>query len=155
MTFKQKVQDLLDEALLARPDLFLIEFSVSDANKILVILDGDNGINLQDCIDVSRAIEHNIDKEEFDFGLDVMSAGVSRPLTLPRQYIKNISRKIHIKTASNLDFEATLANATETEVTLEWEAREPKKTGKGKETVQKSLILPYSEIKEAIIVISF
>lgn len=155
MTFKQKVQDLLEEALAARPDLFLIEFTVSDANKILVILDGDNGINLQDCIDVSRAIDANIDKEEFDFGLDVMSSGVSRPLTLPRQFVKNIGRKIQIKTSDNLDFEATIVTANESEVSLEWQAREPKKTGKGKETVQKSLILPYSEIKEAIIVISF
>ncbi len=155
MTFKQKVQDLLEEALAVRPDLFLIEFTVSEANKILVILDGDNGINLQDCIDVSRAIEHNIDKEEFDFGLDVMSSGVSRPLTMPRQFIKNIGRKVQIKANDNLEFEATLINATESEISLEWEAREPKKTGKGKETVQKSLILPYSDIIEAIIVISF
>jgi hypothetical protein len=56
MTFKEKVSDLLKTALEERPSLFLIEFSITGANKIMVTLDGDNGVNLQDCIDISRAI---------------------------------------------------------------------------------------------------
>ena len=40
-------------------------------------------------------------------------------------------------------------------ITLEWQAREPKKIGKGKETVDKKLEIPYENIKEAIVIISF
>jgi ribosome maturation factor RimP len=57
MTFKNKVQEALDAALLEREHLFLIDFTINDANKISVVLDGDFGVNLQDCIDVSRAVE--------------------------------------------------------------------------------------------------
>ena len=71
MTFKEKVYQLLQAGLEDKPDLFLIDLSINDANKIVVTLDGDEGVQLQDCIDISRAIEHNLDREEQDFSLEV------------------------------------------------------------------------------------
>src|ERR1700754_4612872 len=100
MTFKEKVAGLLNTALEERPELFLIEFSITGANKIMVTLDGDNGVNLQDCIDISRAIEHNLDREEEDFSLEVASGGATSPLKLPRQFKKNIGRILSVKTAT-------------------------------------------------------
>jgi hypothetical protein len=61
MTFKDKVQELINAALAERPELFLVDFSINDANKISINLDGDQGVNLQDCIDVSRAVENQLD----------------------------------------------------------------------------------------------
>jgi len=154
MTFREKVTALLDKALEEKPSLFLIDLSISDANKITVTLDGDNGVTLQDCIDVSRAIEHNLDREEQDFSLEVASAGVSSPLKTARQYRKNIGRTLKVKTA-DAQFEAPLTEAGEEGIVLQWEAREPKKIGKGKETVVKRQEIPYAEIKEAIVTITF
>lgn len=154
MTFKEQVNQLIEEALKERPSLFLIDFKIDEANKINITIDGDNGVNLQDCIDVSKAIDGSLDREENDFSLEVASAGVSSPLTLVRQYKKNIGRNLKVKTASE-QIEALLTAANDDGITLEWKAREPKKIGKGKETVGKSVNLPYSEIKEATVVISF
>ena len=154
MTFKEKVFQLLQTGLDEKPDLFLIDLSVNEANKILVTLDGDQGIQLQDCIDISRAIEHNLDREEQDFSLEVASVGVGSPLKLVRQYINNIGRTLIVKLATST-IEAELIAATESHITLAWEAREPKKIGKGKETVQKEQQIPYSEIKEAIVTVTF
>ncbi|MFZ4435499.1 MAG: ribosome assembly cofactor RimP [Flavobacterium psychrophilum] len=154
MTFKEKVNQLLQTGLDEKPDLFLIDLSVNEANKILVTLDGDQGIQLQDCIDISRAIEHNLDREEQDFSLEVASVGVGSPLKLVRQYVNNIGRTLIVKLATST-IEAELIAATESHITLAWEAREPKKIGKGKETVQKELQIPYSEIKEAIVTVTF
>jgi ribosome maturation factor RimP len=154
MTFKEKVNQLLQAGLEEKPDLFLIELSVSEANKIMVTLDGDQGVQLQDCIDISRAIEHNLDREEHDFALEVASVGVGSPLKLVRQYVKNIGRTLIVKLATTT-IEAELVDATESHITLAWEAREPKKIGKGKETVQKEQQIPYTEIKEAIVTVTF
>jgi ribosome maturation factor RimP len=85
---KEKVKKLLDKALEDNKSLFLIEFKILEGNQIKVIIDGDQGVTVNDCIAVSRAIEHNIDREETDFSLDVASAGVSEPLSIPRQYKK-------------------------------------------------------------------
>lgn len=154
MTFKDQVIQLLNDALLDKPEIFLIDISISDSYKIIVTLDGDNGIVLQDCIDISRAIENNIDREEVDFALEVASVGVGSPLKLVRQYIKNIGRTLIVKTNSET-IEAELVDANENFIVLSWEAREPKKVGKGKETVQKRLEIPYSEIKEAVVTVNF
>lgn len=155
MSFRKKVEELLEVALNERPSLFLIELKINDENKILVTLDGDNGVNLQDCIDVSRAIEHNLDREEIDFALEVASVGATTPLMMPRQYVKNIGRKLKVTKVSGEIVEGSVSEASDENVTLEWKAREPKKIGKGKVTVEKKAVLPYEEIKEAKVIISF
>jgi ribosome maturation factor RimP len=154
MTFKEKVFSLITEELQNNSSLFLVDLSISESYKITVTLDGDNGITLQDCIDVSRALENKLDREEQDFSLEVASAGVSSPLKLVRQYKKNIGRTLKVKTASET-IEAKLETANEENITLVWTAREPKKIGKGKETVEHKRDIPYSEIKEAIVTIIF
>jgi len=154
MTFREKVTDLLNEGLKEKPSVFLIDLTITDAFKIIVTLDGDNGVVLQDCIDVSRSIEHNLDREEQDFSLEVASVGVGSPLKLVRQYKKNIGRMLIVKLAEST-IEAELVDANDDFITLAWEAREPKKLGKGKETVQKRQEIPYTDIKEAIVTVIF
>ena len=152
--FKEKVESLLNMALEEHPSLFLIDFTVGSDNTIRVVLDGDAGVNLQDCMAISRAIEHNLDRDEEDFSLEVTSAGATSPLQLPRQYKKNIGRKLKVRTDAG-EQEGTLAGTTENSITLEWKAREPKSVGKGKVTVQKKQEIAFSEIKEAKVVLKF
>ncbi len=154
MTFKEKVNLLLTEALSEKESLFLIDVTITDAFKVIVTLDDDNGVVLQDCIDISREIENNLDREEQDFSLEVASAGVSSPLKHIRQYKKNVGRTLIVKTNTE-NIEAELVEANDDFVILSWKAREPKKIGKGKETVQKTLEIPYGDIKEAIVTVTF
>jgi ribosome maturation factor RimP len=154
MTFKDKVNDLLTEVLLDKPTVFLIDLTITDSFKIIVNIDGDNGVALQDCIDVSRAIENNLDREEQDFSLEVASVGVGSPLKMVRQYKKNVGRTLIVKLETQT-IEAELVEANDNFIILSWEAREPKKIGKGKETVQKRQEIPYTEIKEAIVTVTF
>lgn len=53
------------------------------------------------------------------------------------------------------EFEGTLTEVTDNEITLRWKTREPKPVGKGKHTVEKEKTLPYEEIKEAKVKIIF
>jgi len=154
MTFKEKVLGLVADGLIEKPSIFLIDVTISDAFKISVSLDGDNGVLLQDCIDVSRAIENNLDREEQDFSLEVASVGVGSPLKMVRQYKKNIGRTVIVKLATET-IEAELVEANDIFIILSWKAREPKKLGKGKETVQKREEILYTEIKEAIVTVTF
>lgn len=151
---KELVKDLLNKALDEKESLFLIDFEMKADNQILVIIDGDTGVSVNDCIDVSRAIEHNLDREEEDFSLEVTSAGVSAPLLIPRQFKKNIGRKLAGETKDEA-IEANLEDANEEEITLHWKAREPKPVGKGKVTVKKEAVIAYSDIVEAKVMITF
>jgi len=154
MTFKEQVLKLLNDVLSEKKDFFLIDITISDSYKIVVTLDGDKGVNLQDCIDISRLIENNLDREEHDFSLEVASVGVGSPLKMIRQYKKNVGRTLIVKTKDE-KIEAELVEANEENIVLSWSAREPKKVGKGKETVHKRQEIPYSEIKEAVVTINF
>ena len=151
---KDKVELLLNKALQENPSLFLVNLSIGADNGIKVVLDGDEGVSLQDCVDVSRAIEHNLDREEEDFSLEVTSAGATSPLTLPRQYNKNIGRKLQVRTTSG-ELEGTLVEASENSIILEWKAREPKPVGKGKVTVQKKQEIAFSDIQQAKVKLKF
>jgi len=143
------------EALSQREDLFLIDFDVLSDNTIKIVIDGDNGVLVEDCMFISRAIEHNLDREEQDFSLEVLSSGATAPLTNKRQYKKNIGRTLSVKTTENETIEGKLTHVSEDDILLEWKAREPKPVGKGKVTVKKQAEISYDTISKAQVVIKF
>lgn len=152
--FKDKVTALLNDALEEDGSLFLIDFSITADNKINVVIDGDQGVTVQDCMKISRAIEHNLDREEEDFSLEVASSGATAPMKLPRQYKKNIGRTLDVKTSTE-NLEGNLIATSEKGIVLEWKSREPKPIGKGKITVRNKKEIDFSEIKEAKVILKF
>ena len=155
MEFRKKIEELLHQFLEERTDLFLIDLKFSASDDITVILDGDSGVTLQDCLDASRAIEFNMDREEHDFSLQVMSAGLSEPLTTPRQYRKNIGRELDLLLTDTTKIEGELAKVDEDKITLILRYRKPKEVGKGKVDVVEEKEIPYTEIKKALVTIKF
>lgn len=153
--FRDTVKKLLEQGLEERPDLFLIEFEIASNNAISIVLDGDRGVQVEDCVFISRAIEHNIDREEHDFSLEVASAGATTPLTNIRQYRKNIGRELSVKTKDGQDIEAELTEVKDDSIVLEWKSREPKPVGKGKVTVKNKKEIAFDAISEAKVIIKF
>jgi len=148
------VKKLVDEAVLENQELFLIDFNISSDNKIMVIVDGDNGLTLKECMRISRHVEHNLDRDTVDFSLEVTSPGATEPLINKRQYKKNLGRTLKITTETE-NFEGKLVKTDENEIIIEWKAREPKPIGKGKVTVTKTAVLSYGDIKQAKVKIKF
>ncbi|MCB0444087.1 MAG: ribosome assembly cofactor RimP [Gelidibacter sp.] len=155
MLKESTIKSLIDNGLQERPDLFLIDFKLSADNKIYVVIDGDTGVSIEDCIFISRAVEHNLDREDDDFSLEVTSAGATEPLVNKRQYKKNIGRTLEVSAKPNLKIEANLVEADDAQITLEWKVKEPKPIGKGKIIVKKQAKIMYSDILEAKVIIKF
>lgn len=153
--FRDTVKRLLENGLDQRKDLFLVDFEILGDNAIKIVIDGDNGVLVEDCMFISRAIEHNLDREEEDFSLEVLSAGATSPLIDKRQYKKNIGRTLSVKTTNNEDLEGELTEVDDEKILLEWKVREPKPVGKGKVTVKKQAELSYDMISKAQVVIKF
>lgn len=154
MVEESKVKDLVEEALALNESLFLVDINISANNKIKVTVDGDEGIPLSECIRISRNVEHNLDREAEDFSLEVTSPDISHPLTMKRQYKKNINRILKVKTVDD-ELEGTLAKVNENSIELTWKTREPKPVGKGKVTVTKTATVDFKDIKEAKVKIVF
>jgi len=152
---KVKVKQLVEEALNENPSLFLIELSFLENNKIYVEIDGDNGVTIKECIRVSRNVEHNLDREEEDFALEVAGPDITNPIQHKRQYKKNINRTLEIRYGEDIKVEGKLISVDEDTITLQWKAREPKPIGKGKVTVVKNATILYSDIHQAKVKINF
>ncbi len=151
---KEKVIKLVNEAIEVNDALFLIDLKFSENNSIKVVVDGDSGVVLSECIRISRHVEHNLDREEEDFSLEVTSPNVTDPIIKKRQYNKNINRTLKINTESE-KFEGKLIEINENNITLQWKAREPKPIGKGKVTVVNEQLIPFDDIKQAKVKITF
>ncbi len=105
---KGLVKNLIDEAIADNSELFLIDFKISPDNKIYVEVDGDKGVSLKECIRISRVIEHNLDREDEDFSLEVTTPDVSAPLKAERQYNKNLDRILILRLVDGSTIEGTL-----------------------------------------------
>lgn len=149
-----KVKQLIEEAMAENPSLFLIEWKISPDNKISILADGDEGLSIEEIVRISRHVEHNLDREECDFALEVSSPGVGSNLTIPRQYQKNVGRILEV-TLNDKVMEGEIVEADEEGVIIFWESREPKPVGKGKITVEHEEKINYADIKKAIIKVTF
>jgi ribosome maturation factor RimP len=136
--------------------LFIVDLRIGESNSIMLEIDSEIGnVSIDDCIRVSRNIEHNLDREEQDFELHVSSAGLDRPLRVTRQYPKNIGRELKVKTEDGRKIEALLVAADENGILLKTERKEKVEGKKKKEVIVEEIPLKYTEIKEAKVVISF
>ena len=136
--------------------LFIVDISVSSRNDISVEIDKyDGGVSVQDCISVSRNIEHSLDREQGDFSLNVSSAGLDRGLRVFDQYRKNVGRNIKLILNAGGKFEGELKEATKDEVVIRTTRNERVEGKKKKERIIEDIKVPMADIKEAKIVISF
>ncbi len=154
MISKKTIQKLADEHLTGS-DKFITKITVSEANRIEILVDGDNGIGIQDCVNLSRHIEKSLDRETEDFALDVSSPGATAPLVLPRQYKKHVGRTLEVTLATEEKIEGELVSLNDKGFVLEFTSRENKPLGKGKITVTKQQMVTFTEIIESKIKLKF
>lgn len=135
--------------------VYVTNVKIGSDNHISVSIDGDQGVTIDDCVSLSRAIEGNLDREKEDFALDVSSHGATNPLLMPRQYHKHLGRTFEIKLLDGSRAEGNLVSFDEQEIKLEYSVRENKPIGKGKVTVTKQQVIPFQNIKESRIKLKY
>lgn len=152
---KQVVNQLVSEALSENNSLFLIDLTLHQDNRIVVQIDGEQGVSLKECIRISRYIENNLDKEVEDYALEVTTPDITDPIKDIRQYKKNIQRNLIITLKDKNKVEGILTQITAQGIVLESKVREPKPIGKGKITVIKNIEVAFENIEKAIVKIIF
>lgn len=157
MISKKKVKQLINERIEELDNgLFIVELWISASNQIKVEIDKYEGnVSVDDCIRVSRNVEHNLDREEEDFELSVSSAGLDKPLRVYAQYKKNIGRDVKVKRKEGGKIEGTMIDATPEQITIQTSHKEAIEGKKKKELVVVDHVIPMSNILETKIVISF
>jgi ribosome maturation factor RimP len=142
------------ESELTDPSQFLVDVVLSarkGPKKLLIIIDGDNGITIDDCGKLSREISKALDDAglvEENYMLEVSTPGVDHPLKFHRQYKKNIGRKLKLKLADKV-IEGKLTDVKTDSITISQES------GTGKKLQTTNLDLTFSEIEKAFVLVSF
>ena len=153
MNIEKRVTELVEEKIADMPNLFLVDVKMHSNGKLIVLVDGDNGIGIADCVAISRHVGFHLEEEnviEEAYNLEVSSPGIDTPLTLKRQYAKNIGRSLAIKMDDGTKREGVLKEAGESTITIE---EQIKQKGKKAETVESTI--PTDKITEATVLISF
>lgn len=154
MIAEKHIRELAEERL-ATFDGFIVELSVGAGNAIKVLIDADHSISISECMSVSRNIEHNLDREEEDFSLEVSSAGLDQPFKHIRQYQKNIGRSVKVLDNEDQTHEGELIEVKDNEFTIRSRKKERIEGRKAKHWVETEQVFNYKDVKQTKVVISF
>ena len=153
MIDKARIIQLVEEKL--DDKMFIVGISVSESNRIDIFIDSYDGLSIDQCVAVSRHVEHSLDREEEDFSLQVSSPGLSEKFRVKQQYIKYCGKSIELITGSGEELTGMLKSADDSGIELETSAKELLEGSKKKQLVVRIHNLKYEEIKSAKAVISF
>lgn len=143
-------------ALEGLKDCFLIELNVLSNKKIEVFIDSDEIVTFEKCKQLSRIVEAEIEENGWfgeKYTLDISSAGIGRPLKNPRQYKKNIGRKVDIKLTDDQKLSGELTDVQEGKLFI----KHIVKRKEGKKNVKDELVqeINIAELEEIKVKISF
>ena len=158
MIAKELVRSLAEERIAELNNkLYIVDIIISIGNNILVELDNEEGgVSIEDCISVSRNIEHNLDRDKEDFSLEVSSAGATKPFKVLKQYLKNVGREVKVQMHDHgKAIQGLLKNADENGFVVEVSEKRRIEGKKKKELVVEEIPLKYEEVKETKLIISF
>lgn len=149
----KNIEDFVAGITLQSETIFLVEIKISPANDIKVFLDADDGITIEKCTSINKALYKYIEESELfpdgNFSLEVSSPGVDEPLKLFRQYKKNIGRRIEVVMNDGTRAEGKLVNINADEIVIE------DKTGRGNKTTIKTTTILFNQIKHTKVLITF
>ncbi len=109
MVDKNIVKQLVDQWLEGK-DYFLVDIEISADNRIVVEIDHAEGVWIEDCVELSKFIEENLDREQADFELEVGSAGLGQPFKVAQQYINFVGKEVEVLDANGKKVKGTLTN---------------------------------------------
>ena len=152
---KHIIQELAQKHL---PDEshFIVEIGLEekgDSSRVVLLIDSDQGITIETCVKISRAISEEIESFELigqSYILEVSSPGLDYPLTTKRQYLKNLGRELKVYFNSGTDLIGKLTGVGDSEFKIL-----VKKKEKGKKATEEELMVPFGAIKKSIVQVSF
>lgn len=153
MIKKDKIEQLVSN-FLEGSDRFLVQIKVSRDNIIHVIIDGDQGVTIENCIDISRFLEKNLNRDVEDYELKVLSSGLDYPFSMLRQYKKHIGKDVSVTLQNDKKRKGVLMEAEESHIVLQ---EQIEKKNKKKITLipGEAIRIPMEEIKQTKAVIKF
>jgi ribosome maturation factor RimP len=153
MITREQVEQIIQEKI-SGTEIFLVAVIMNPGNNIHVHLDTMKGINIDECVDVSRYIVSKIDKEIEDYNLEVSSPGLDASFRVKQQYEKNLGKQVEIIKNDGSKIKAKLLSYLDDKIEVEQMVK-PIPPEKPKKLVAQVLTIVLEDIKTIKSVISF
>lgn len=153
MNIEKRVIELVEEKIAERPDLFVVDVQMHISGILSILVDGDNGVAISDCVAISRHVGFHLEEEntiEQAYRLEVSSPGIDTPLKSIRQFQKNINRSLKVKLIDGIIREGKLLSADDSGITIQEIVKEK---GKKADTIES--FIKITDISETIVLVSF
>ena len=153
MNIENRVIALVEEKIADRPDLFIVDVQMHNSGILSILVDGDNGVAISDCVAISRHVGFHLEEEntiEQAYRLEVSSPGIDTPLKSIRQFRKNINRSLKVKLTDGNIREGKLLSADDSGITIQEIIKE-----KGKKAVTIESFIQITDISETLVLVSF
>ena len=154
MISKVKVTEIVNEWLTGK-EYFLVDVTVSADNCVSVEIDHADGVWIEDCVQLSRHIEANLNRDEEDYELEVGSAGIGQPFKVLRQYINHIDKEVEVLACDGKKYRGILARADEDAFAVVVKVKEKPEGAKRPVMVDKEYVWKYNEVKYTKYLINF
>lgn len=153
MNIEERAQQLVEEKIGDRSDLFLLDVKMYPSGQLIILIDGDQGVDIKDCVAISRHVGFHLEEEnriDQAYNLEVSSPGTDTPLMSLRQYKKNMSRNLSVKLKDQTVCEGKLIEVDDTGIKLAMNSKEKGQKGRLIEN-----FMPFDQIAETKVLISF
>jgi ribosome maturation factor RimP len=154
MILKDVIRDIVT-SFIGGSSVFIVDIEIDYSGKILVEVDRPEGITVEDCAGISRAIEAGLDRETEDYELEVSSPGLTEPFKVPQQYLKNFGRTVEVVKKDGEKISGILRSADDEGIMLEVRTRIRESKQKRAKNVTQSRELKFTDIKTTKVTITF
>lgn len=154
MIDKQAVADIISNAL-QDTDCFLVDVTISKDNVIVVEIDSNSNVSIDKCVELTRLVESNFDRDKEDYELEIGSAGLTSPFKVKGQYLKNIGNEVEVLTNDGKKLKGALKDANDDNFTITVTKKVKLEGAKRPTNVEEDETFNYSEIKYTKYLIQF
>ena len=154
MITREEIIDII-EGTVTQKDAFIVEVKVSASNHVIVELDSIKGITIDDCAEISRIIDKELNRDIEDYELEVSSAGLSSVFKVIQQYYKNVGKEVEVIVKSGKKLIGVLLSVNENGFVIRSTKTERVEGKKKKQLVVEETPLMFTEVKSTRLVIHF
>lgn len=128
-------------------EVFLVEAKVGSANAISVFIDSPEGISIGQCVELSKFIEEQYDRDVEDFSLEVSSAGIGLPFRVVQQYHKALNKTVEVLFVDGKKVEGKIIRVNADGFEIEFSVKEKLEGDKRPKLVVKQQLITFDEVK--------
>lgn len=145
----------LTEEYLKDTTYYLVDLILGNDNSIIVEIDNDEGVDIDQCVGLSRHIEAQLDRDSEDFELTVTSAGLTSPFKTIRQYRKYEGKEVEVLTRTGVKHNGILRSSDNEGFILTITRKVKPEGAKRKQEVDEDIRFKYDDVKYTKYLIRF